>query len=568
MRKQPLSLKRSVFIRLLIITVAAVLLFYAIGLYINSMGVENVREHLQSAMDSSVQYIAGETEREIANLFVFQQELASDNHLLRYVIAHDILSDYRRVEYVSRISDQLLRITRFSSIVETAKVHLPKLGVTISADRPIYDSLVPGAWEHVPTMDTPRVWDVFEWNDQISLMYTKYDRGQPLFIIEVGLSTHKLMQRLSIMRGNDQVATVLLRQDRTVLASDTQSDVLALKDILTVGDSSEYLIAEAEIPSLGLTLRCINTTRAALLPLLRHRAWVWVLTLLAGALLVTYLTYYRVVILRPLNTIFESVRKAEETGHFLIDQQNADFDDIYAQFNRMVARIEGLASQVYEEQYRAQRAELRQLQMQINPHFFYNTLFMVYRMAQKDGNDEIAQLSLNLSNYYRYITQMPEHDVALRHEVAHVQHYLNIQRMRFSPRVTIEMQALPQVLEEEKLPPLILQPIVENAFIHGMKDKTRDGYVGVSFDYDEDSYAITVRDNGDHIDEAAVEELRRRLANGEMEDGSALHNLNRRLILRYGEDYTLRLESRDSGLLVSIRLPRREGNPHAVAAHR
>ena len=568
MRKQPLSLKRSVFIRLLGITVAAVLLFYAIGLYINFMGTENVREDLQSAMDTEVQYIAGEIEREIANLLVFQQELASDNHLLRYVIAYDILSDYQRVEYVGSISDQLLRITRFSPVVETAKVYLPLRGVTIAADRPIYDNLVPGAWELVPSMDEQRVWNIFEWDNQIALMYAKYDRDQPLFIIEVGLSTEKLIQRLSIMRGNDRVATVLLRQDRTMLAVDAQGDAIAAEGVLTEGDSPEYMISEAEIPTLGLTLRCINTTSAALQPLLRHRVWVWVLTLLAAVLLVAYLTYYQAYILRPLNTIFESVRKAEKTGHFLIDQRNADFDDIYAQFNSMVARIEELASQVYEEQYRAQQAELRQLQMQINPHFFYNTLFMVYRMAQKEGNDEIARLSLNLSNYYRYITQMPEHDVALAHEVAHVRQYLDIQRVRFSPRVTIEMQELPAALEEEKLPPLILQPIVENAFIHGMKDKTRDGYVGVSFDYDDRWYAITVHDNGGHMDEAAVKELNRRLANGEMEDGSALHNLNRRLILRYGANYTLRLESRDNGLWVSIRLPRREANAHAVAADR
>lgn len=76
----------------------------------------------------------------------------------------------------------------------------------------------------------------------------------------------------------------------------------------------------------------------------------------------------------------------------------------------MMENLESLKAQVYEERLRAQQAEIRQLQMQINPHFFYNTLFMVYRMAQQDGNEDIARLSLNLSRYYRYITTIPEHD--------------------------------------------------------------------------------------------------------------------------------------------------------------
>ena len=213
--------------------------------------------------------------------------------------------------------------------------------------------------------------------------------------------------------------------------------------------------------------------------MLRHNQWVWVLTLLAGGLLTLYLLYYRIYILQPLNTIFESVKRAEKTGRFLIDRQNSDFDDIYAQFTAMVEKIEHLASQVFEEQFRAQRAELRQLQMQINPHFFYNTLFMVYRMAQAEGNDEIAQICLNLSNYYRYITKVPGHDVLLKEEVSHIRQYLDVQQIRFSARLTVEMEPLPPEIENEEIPPLMLQPIVENAFEHGMRNKTSGGSLRV-----------------------------------------------------------------------------------------
>lgn len=98
--------------------------------------------------------------------------------------------------------------------------------------------------------------------------------------------------------------------------------------------------------------------------------WVCLLTALALVLLVIYLTYFRRYILQPLDTIADSLRQAGETGHFHIDRSDAGFDDLYAQFNSMMENLESLKAQVYEERLRAQQAEIRQLQMQINPHFF------------------------------------------------------------------------------------------------------------------------------------------------------------------------------------------------------
>ena len=570
MRKQPISLKRSAFIRLLLITVAVVLVFYAIGLYLNSTSIDNVRNGLQDALNMEAQYIAGEIDREIDNLVVFQQELASDDLLLRYVVANGILSDYQRLELVKNISNQLWRITRFSSIVETARVHFAKLDKTIAADKNIYDTLDRKAWASFSAYAGPLPFHVLEWDRQIFLLYTKTERRAPTFIIEVGISPQKLLEKLSLMRSNDTVAILLVHEDGTPFVG-TQGAaelngglVKAKKEYRYQG--SAYLVAEANLPALHLKLRCFSSMNAAMEPMLRHNMWLWGLTLLAGLLLVVYLAYYRMYILHPLNTIFESVRRAEKTGQFTIGRPNADFDDIYAQFNGMVEKIEDLAKRVYEERFRAQRAELRQLQMQINPHFFYNTLFMVYRMAQAEGNDDIARVCLDLSNYYRYITKMPEHDVPLKDEVAHIRQYLDIQSIRFAPRITIRMDDLPAEIENEKIPPLMLQPVVENAFVHGMKHCTSGGLVEMHYQYTDAWYRVIVYDNGGSMDEAAVEELNRRLKCGDMEDGSALQNLRRRMELRNDGKSELRLESYQQGLRVSITFPRGEGKRDAVSA--
>ena len=161
---------------------------------------------------------------------------------------------------------------------------------------------------------------------------------------------------------------------------------------------------------------------------------------------------------------------------------------------------------------------------------------------------------------------MPGHDVPLRDEVDHIRQYLDIQRIRFSPRITIHMDDLPQDIENEKIPPLMLQPIVENAFVHGVKNRTSGGYVEMHYQYTDTWYRVIVYDNGGNMDEAAVEELNRRLTCGDLEAGSALQNLARRMELRYGDKYDLKLESYHHGLRVSITFPRQEGSDHDVIA--
>ena len=558
MRKQPPTLRRRVFIRLLIITMAVVLLFYSIGLYLNSVGIANVRSDLQSANDAETRYIASQIQREVVNLTAFTQELGSDKALLRYSIGSGTMSDYQRIENVKMLSDKLLRIKRFSDLVESARIYLPQIKRVIVTDRIIYNDMEENEWARVNEIMAGRLQAMQEIDGDMNLLVAKYQRRNPMFVLQVSLSSRRLLEQVRQMASDANAELMLTRADGSQLVGTEEAAHLRAIWETQDGHSAreKFVGSSAYIQSLDLTLWCFSPSEAAMQPILRHRLWIWGLTLLAAGLLGAYLLYYRFSILRPINTLFESVHRAAETGEFHIDESDADFDDVYAQFNNMVARIESLAGQVYEERFRAQQAELRQLQMQINPHFFYNTLFMVYRMAQAEGSDTIAQISLNLSNYYRYITKLPEHDVPLRDEVKHIGNYLEIQGIRFAPRVAVHMDELPDEIADERIPPLILQPIVENAFVHGVKNKTSGGLVQVSFQMDEQRFGVSVHDNGGAMDEANVRELDKRMRAGELPEGSALYNLYRRMELSYGPKYELRMESVDQGLTISILFPR------------
>lgn len=560
MHKQPLGLNRRGFIRLLAITVAVVLVFYAIGLYLNHMGLQTLHGNMEALSERECSYIASQINLEVGNLITQCQELAADKELLRYVIAYPRLSAYQRIASISGLSDKLLRMKRSCDLLENAKILLPQIDRVISTEKSIYDTMDRSEYATFRQLVDGKLLRIAEHGGNLYVLCNPVTRGEPMFLISVCISPERLERRMRLLASENALDMTLYTPEGTVFFSaGTKNGLLSAgkegSSLLGVQGESAFS-AEAEIPLLHLTLRCVGTIADELQPLMRHRMWVCLLTALALVLLVIYLTYFRRYILQPLDTIADSLRQAGETGHFHIDRSDAGFDDLYAQFNSMMENLESLKAQVYEERLRAQQAEIRQLQMQINPHFFYNTLFMVYRMAQQDGNEDIARLSLNLSRYYRYITTIPEHDVPLRDEVNHIRQYLEIQGMRFSPRVRVHMNELPEEIAQENIPPLILQPVVENAFVHGVKNKQSGGVVEVSFIMEQDRFGVTVYDNGGTMDAENVRRLDERMRAGELAEGSALYNLYRRMELLYGDHYELKLESFADGLSVTILFPR------------
>lgn len=196
--------------------------------------------------------------------------------------------------------------------------------------------------------------------------------------------------------------------------------------------------------------------------------------------------------------------------------------------------------------------------MQIDPHFLYNSMYLIYRIARAEGNTSIANLSANLSNYYRYITKMPEQIVYLRDEIEHVMNYMEIQRIRFEPRIHIHAQPLPEEIAQERIPSLIIQPIVENAFQHGVKDKASGGLVSLRYVCKEDYFQVIVADNSGKMDEEKVAQLWARIQSDETPDGSALRNLYRRLQLYESGDQSLELKCVDNGLTMILTFSRKK----------
>jgi len=272
-----------------------------------------------------------------------------------------------------------------------------------------------------------------------------------------------------------------------------------------------------------------------------------ILTLLVMGSVAAYLLYVQVQIpIRQLIRGFQRLQQEDYSVRIKPKGRN-EFSFLSERFNQMVDKIQNLFEHVYLEQLHVKEARLKQLQSQINPHFFYNCLSFVTSMAKLGRMDAVVAMSHSLSRYYRYTTRQERELVPLKEEVEFVRHYLEIQKMRMS-RLDYLIE-LPEDLMDLYVSPLILQPLVENAVIHGIEPHAESGLIRISGELGEDGTVIVrVEDNGGGLDEVGREKLKRRLDEPMSEEtGCGLWNVNQRLQLRSAREAGVRTEDSPLG---------------------
>jgi two-component system sensor histidine kinase YesM len=199
---------------------------------------------------------------------------------------------------------------------------------------------------------------------------------------------------------------------------------------------------------------------------------------------------------------------------------------------RMARQTQALLDEVYQQTILAQRAELKQLQAWIDPHFLYNSFFTIGNMARLGENESVKRFSEYLAAYYQYITKTDgAESVALAQEVEHSRIYVRIQQIRFGAALSVEFEELPHEAERWQTPRLVLQPLVENVFRHGFK-AVEQQRLRVSFSLEGPLLTIAIEDNG-YVTDETIETIRSSLATPETSSGLA--NVHKRLRLRYGE---------------------------------
>ncbi len=249
-------------------------------------------------------------------------------------------------------------------------------------------------------------------------------------------------------------------------------------------------------------------------------------------------------ILGPLWEVVQNMHSVEEENfNVRIAVRGEDEVSILAtQFNRMAAKISSLIDEVYKVNLRKKEADLRALQAQVNPHFLYNTLDMIYWTAKGEHSVQTGELISALSKFFRSALSPTGDFTTVHNEVEHLRYYVILRQQSKGP-VDFRLELDPEV-EWCTVVKLVLQPLVENALIHGVGER-KDGVVEVSIFRRNDLIVYRIRDNGPGIDPADIEQLLTRPL--ESTRGFGIQNVNDRIQLAYGPAYRLYYTNRPEG---------------------
>ncbi|MCM3491840.1 histidine kinase [Paenibacillus lactis] len=575
------SIRNTIFIRLVATYLFVILPLIILGVYLYNWSYQYASQEVSKNSQAQLSAYLDGLNREIEWLEIQQYDILQDEELNKMVLTWDMMSTVERKASLHYLLPRLVSIKNSSVYIKDVFIHIRSMDKTISAMTAMnaFDSR---RYNHVFAGEANGNQRLLQIDDTFHLVAAKYGarKGEePLLIVQIELDASKLRESLmQISVYPESGAFIVSEPSGFALASHEEADRFmkeavqaiqhANRQILNIG-TGRYLIDKAYSDKLDLSVFTYLPTEAVKRPLSKFYVWAW---LFAGTTLLAIAIYavstYKLVH-KPLLLLVQSFRKMED-GMFNIrikHGQRDEFGYLYDRFNQMLIKLQHLIDQDFRHKLMMQRAELKQLQSQINPHFLYNSFFILSSLAKTGDVTQIELFTNMLGEYFRFITRNDADNVPLLEETRHSRIYTEIQKLRFSRRIRVEFGELPKEMEAIKVPRLIIQPIIENAYEHSLEKMQDEGLLRVSFHLDDQEASIVIEENGNGLTDNDIEMLNKRLErtaeSAESPEVTGLINIHRRIALTYGESSGLVLSrSPLNGLRVQIRIRLTEGNEH------
>lgn len=256
-------------------------------------------------------------------------------------------------------------------------------------------------------------------------------------------------------------------------------------------------------------------------------------------------------ITRPIQEL-ESAMVTIESNFLKVESDNRgcyEAQQLAKQYNLMVDRIQELMADITKNEGYLRSYEINALQSQINPHFLYNALDTIVWMAEFKDHDKVIAITQSLAQFFRISLSMGKEKITLADEFEHVRQYLFIQKQRYESRLDYAIE-LDHDLKDRVVPKILLQPLVENAIYHGIRELDGQGYINISAQLKENTLVLTVSDNGVGFDPERPNSQQTKLG------GIGIANVDQRVKLYYGESYGVTVTSQiGKGTVVEVILP-------------
>ncbi|CAI6084281.1 hypothetical protein PAECIP112173_04235 [Paenibacillus sp. JJ-100] len=540
---------------LLICLLVPILLLYT---YSNQANVDMVVEEKHQSSLNQFNYFSSQVDKNIEQLSLYGLTLLRDPSILHYRYMTDSTSQYEKNSIYLDILDKLSLYQSTSRWKNDITIVLPQAELVLStmSSRTVYDEKMltfpqPGQWQLEQGSFTYFFTDNYEWNERPvntsvrTVMEINFD---PMNVVT-------MLDDFKETQGGDPFLLVPGNEPLLNRTADPELVEAVMRDIPFSGPEREgnhqlevggkqYLVSYVHSKQMQAVYVNPVVLDDLLNPMDKSRnmfitSILLLLVLSIGAALLLY-RKVQVPIYRLMRGL-QQIRKGQLSTRIPVDHSRDEFAYLAQSFNHMAEQIQELIEKVYEERIRSREATLKHLQSQINPHFLYNCLFYIKNMTQLGNREAVIAMSLSLGDYYRYITRGEKDMTSVEEEIRLLDHYLSIQQMRTN-RLTYEI-AVPQQLMQLHIPRLLIQPIVENAVIHGIEPMEGSGHVivtGMAVPEHVEGrqytrYSLFVDNDGVTLTAEEIAELEREINEPMGEEiGTGTWNVHQRLITRYG----------------------------------
>lgn len=250
---------------------------------------------------------------------------------------------------------------------------------------------------------------------------------------------------------------------------------------------------------------------------------------------------------RPIETVVEGMQKISEGNIQVRIKEDMNQDDEMAMvtkgFNKMLDEINVLLNRVVEQTEREKNTEIKALQAQISPHFLYNMLNEIKALAKLGRTEEVSTFVISLGKLLRHSISFQEKFVTIKEDLLFLNDYLDLQKVRYENNFEVVIEIDESILNC-KIPNLILQPIIENSIVHGLENKENNSILKITGSRDDKGRVkLEIYDNGVGVDEEYMQYINNTGKSSSLYGGLGLENVQKRLLLTYGSEYGIKIES-------------------------
>lgn len=582
-RKIPNNLRNQI---LILFSTVMIIVLMAVGLLTYNLVTDILKENAETQLEQTAQEQLNRIDSQFDTIDLITTQIAT-NPSVQQILASQrqgMMPSFTERQSMQEIANNYQAYTSGMSAFEMYFPNYARL-------YPLNELMLPGRidpeWiEEADEQNGRLVWagaDPFDHNAyltirQINLMDMDFSKGGYL-VTKINRNYFNVENQLTDYdAGDDQTLTILFDQTDHYISSNLTQEVLMNLDVeeaeRTVEiDGSEYIQVHAKSNETGFTL----TMYAPVNSLLQGITGIGTAIAFAGVagiilFIIVSINISRI-ITSPIEQLTRAMKRVQE-GELVKTPEissTEEINDLNRSYNDMVDQTNYLIKAVYEKELTRSRAELKALQAQINPHFLFNTLEALY-WSIEEVDPESAEMIITMSDLFRYtITEHgPDEDwVTLKDEFDHNEDYLQIMQLRFGEDLSWSID-LPEQLEQWTVPKLIIQPLVENAILHGLGNQPERGHISLSASKGEDEqYAyVTIEDDGAGMSEEKLKNLfsdshKHITRSGKKHKSIAMHNIQERIIRTYPEmtraDAIFVSSSPGKGTTVRLKLPIRGG---------